>query len=84
MALHALGDSVAGTEPQTLETFVDTINDWLAQRLQTTHSDTLRMLRLAEVWQRINQAVREANTYNLERKPLVFRVFGWLAEAARG
>jgi hypothetical protein len=23
-------------------------------------------------------------TFNLERKPLVFNVFGWLAEASRG
>jgi DNA polymerase-3 subunit delta' len=28
--------------------------------------------------------VREAETYNLERKPLVFSVFGLLAEATRG
>ena len=32
----------------------------------------------------INRAARDAETYNLERKPLVFSVFGWLAEAARG
>ena len=40
--------------------------------------------RLAEVWERVNQAARDAAEYNLERKPLVFNVFGLLAEATRG
>jgi DNA polymerase-3 subunit delta' len=41
------------------------------------------MLRIAEAWDKVNQAARDADEYNLERKPLVFSVFGWLAEAAR-
>ena len=32
-ALHALGDALAGTDPQPLAALVDTINVWLAQRL---------------------------------------------------
>jgi len=39
---------------------------------------------LAEAWERINQAARDAETYNLERKPFVFNTFGLLAEATRG
>ena len=31
----------------------------------------------------MNKAGREAEDYNLDRKPLVFSVFGQLAEAAR-
>ena len=31
----------------------------------------------------VNNAAREAEAYNLDRKPLVFSVFGRLAEAAR-
>ena len=46
--------------------------------------DIGRLARLAEAWERINQAARDAATYNLERKPLVFSVFGLLAEATRG
>jgi len=38
---------------------------------------------MAQAWERINQAASDADEYNLERKPLVFRVFGELAEAAR-
>jgi DNA polymerase-3 subunit delta' len=39
---------------------------------------------MADVWDRLNRAAREVETFNLERKPMVFNVFGWLAEAARG
>jgi DNA polymerase-3 subunit delta' len=40
-------------------------------------------MRVAEAWQKVNQAARDAEAYNLERKPLVFAVFGALAEATR-
>ena len=83
-ALHALGDAIAGTDPQPLAAFVDTINAWLAQRLDLKEDDSGRLARLAEAWERINQAARDAAEYNLERKPLVFSVFGLLAEATRG
>ena len=32
-ALHALGDALGGTDPQTLATFMDLVNGWLSQRL---------------------------------------------------
>jgi DNA polymerase-3 subunit delta' len=83
-ALHALGDALAGTDPQPLAAFVDTVNAWLSQRLDGNPGEIGRMARLAEAWERFNQAARDAETYNLERKPLVFGVFGWLAEATRG
>ena len=43
-----------------------------------------RAHRLADASESINRAARDAETYNLERKPLVFSVFGLLAEATRG
>jgi DNA polymerase-3 subunit delta' len=82
-ALHALSDALAGTEAQTLRTFLDTINAWLAARLSNGAQDNVRNVRVATAWQRINNATQEADTYNLDRRPLVFAVFGWLAEAAR-
>jgi DNA polymerase-3 subunit delta' len=83
-ALHALGDAIGGTEPQKLEAFVDTVNEWMAARSSNGGQDARRMRQLAGAWDRINAAAREADEYNLDRKPLVFAVFGWLAEAARG
>jgi DNA polymerase-3 subunit delta' len=86
-ALHALGDRLAGTDPRPLNSLVDTINAWLAQRLErqgATQGEIGRMARLAEAWEGVNAAARDAETYNLERKPFVFGVFGLLAEATRG
>jgi DNA polymerase III subunit delta' len=80
-ALHALGDALGGYEPQRLASFIDAVNEWLAARLACASRE--RMLRIAEAWDKVNQAARDADEYNLERKPLVFSVFGWLSEAAR-
>ena len=82
--LHALGDALAGTDPQPFVAFLDTINDWLSRRLNGGHAELPRLARLAEASERINVSARDAETYNLERKPLVFSVFGLLAEATRG
>jgi DNA polymerase III subunit delta' len=87
--LHALGDALAGTEPTTLIAFLDTVNAWLAERLarppqDLSRNDLSRLARVAGAWEKINAAGRDAYEYNLDRKPLVFNVFGWLAEATRG
>jgi DNA polymerase-3 subunit delta' len=82
-ALHALGDEIAGTQAETLSAFMDAINAWLGTRLSSGAQDTARLARIAEVWASVNQAAREAEAYNLDRKPLVFSVFGQLVEAAR-
>jgi len=82
--LHALGDALAGTDPQPLAAFLDAVNAWLAQRLDGGRGDLARLDRLAEASEHINAAARDTETYNLERKPFVFNVFGLLAEATRG
>jgi DNA polymerase-3 subunit delta' len=83
-ALHVLGDRFYGTDAATLAAFVDTVNAWLSARLKGTAAEPDRMARLAEVWDKVNQAARDVNDYNLDRKPYVFNVFAWLAEASRG
>jgi DNA polymerase-3 subunit delta' len=82
-ALHALGDRLAGTETATLAAFVDAVNGWFSDRLAAPQ-DGARLDALAQAWEKVNGAARDAETYNLDRKPLVFSVFGWLAEASRG
>lgn len=82
-ALHALGDAMGGADPKVLDAFMDLINGWLSARLVETGQEKARMVRVAETWERVNRAAHEVETYNLERKPLVFAVFGALAEAAR-
>ncbi len=81
--LHALGDALGGTDPTTLAAFMDLVNGWLSQQVAGGEGPLPRMARLAETWETVNRAAREVEAYNLERKPLVFAVFGALAEAAR-
>jgi DNA polymerase-3 subunit delta' len=84
-ALHALGDALAGGDARTLGAFMDVVNDWLSERLTAAAArETRQAGRVAETWEQVNRAARDAQAYNLERKPLVFSVFGLLAEAARG
>ncbi len=81
-ALHALGDALGGTEPRTLAAFMDMVDGWLSARLDADARDLRRMARVAQAWDKVNRAAREVEAYNLERKPLVFAVFGALAEVA--
>jgi DNA polymerase-3 subunit delta' len=82
-ALHALGDAIGGSEPQTLAAFMDLVNGWLSAQLDTTANTNLRMAEVAKAWEKVNRAARDVEIYNLERKPLVFSVFGLLSQAAR-
>jgi DNA polymerase-3 subunit delta' len=60
------------------------VRDWLSARLADELRQGSRLERLAQAWDDVNRTAREVEMFNLERKPLVFKVFGWLAEAARG
>ena len=83
--LHALGDALGGSDRVALGAFIDSVERWIAARLRaddsTVNANLPRLARLAEVWEKINRAARDTQEYNLERKPLVFSVFGLLAEA---
>ena len=80
--LHALGDSIERGD-DLFEVFIDTARNWLSGRLDRT-AEPARLARVAEAWDKLNRAAVDTETYNLERKPLVFNVFSLLAEAARG
>src|SRR6202158_3613689 len=83
--LHALGDALGGSDRVALGAFIDSVDRWVSQRLRAddanANANLPRLARLAEVWEKINRAARDTAEYNLERKPLVFSVFGLLAEA---
>lgn len=82
-ALHALGEALSGSEPQTLAAFMDMVNAWLSARLDADTRGVAHMAKAAQTWEKVNRAARDVESYNLERKPLVFSVFGLLAETAR-
>jgi DNA polymerase-3 subunit delta' len=82
-ALHALGDQL-DRDRGLLDVFAGALRDWLSARLDTEVSNPGRLARTADLWDRLNRSARDVETYNLERKPLVFTIFGLLAEASRG
>jgi DNA polymerase III subunit delta' len=82
-AVHGLGDALGYSDPASLATFMDIINEWLSQQLDNEVHDKRRLARVAQIWEQINIAARNVEEYNLERKPLVFAVFGLLSEAVR-
>jgi DNA polymerase-3 subunit delta' len=79
--LHALGDAISGSDRVALSAFIDSISQRLRAESANANANLPRLARLAEVWEKINSAARDTESYNLERKPLVFSVFGLLAEA---
>ncbi len=81
--LHALGDSL-GRDETAFAAFVDAVRDWLSARISVAEAEPRRLDRMAEVWEKLNATARDVTDYNLERKPLVFNVFDWLAAATRG
>ena len=81
--LHALGDAL-GRDENAFAAFVDAVRDWLSARVTAARAEPSRLARFADVWDRLNKAARDVEIFHLERKPMVFNVFGWLAEASRG
>ncbi|MGB3447107.1 MAG: DNA polymerase III subunit delta' [Xanthobacteraceae bacterium] len=83
--LHALGDALGGSDRTTLAAFTDSVDRWVTGRLRgdVTNADLAQLARLAEVWEKISRAARDVESFNLDRKPLVFSVFDQLSEATR-
>ena len=85
--LHALGDALGTSDRVALGAFIDCVDRWIGERMHADepglNANLPRLARLAEVWEKINKAARETESYNLERKPLVFSVFSLLADATR-
>jgi DNA polymerase-3 subunit delta' len=83
-ALHALGDTLGGADQRKVAGVIDTINGWLSAQVAQAPQDKSRLARVAQAWEKVNRAAAEAEEFNLDRKPLIFNMFGVLAEAARG
>ena len=83
-ALHALGDAIGGADQRKVAGVIDAINGWLSAQVAQVPQDKIRLARVAEAWEKVNRAAAEAEEFNLDRKPLIFNVFGVLAEASRG
>jgi DNA polymerase-3 subunit delta' len=82
--LHALGDALGRSDESAFTAFVDAVRDWLSARVTVAGAEPGRLVRMAEVWEKLNTAARDVEIFHLERKPFAFNVFGWLAAATRG
>ena len=66
------------------QTMRETVLDWIIAQVDR-HADegVHRLAPLAELWEKIEQAVREAESYNLDRRALALNMFNDLAAAVR-
>ena len=81
--MHALGARLQGDRSDGLDLFVEAVSDWVAAVVTEGQWERRRLVRLGEVWEKVRRAAAEADTFNLDRKALVFRIFTELADAAR-
>ncbi len=88
--VHALADRVtARNNSKDYETMLAAIDAWLDIRVQhgarTYQGDCARRLApYALVWEKLAQAARGAEIFNLDKRPFVVSLFADLAAAARG
>lgn len=66
------------------ETMRETVLDWLSAQVHARAAEGAhRLAPLAEVWEKTEQAIREAERYNLDRRALALNMFNDLAAATR-
>ena len=84
-ALVALAEGVGGRGREAdLDVAMGLVFDWVAARVEAEAGQGAhRLASLVEVWEKCARAAREAEDYNLDRRPLVISMFGELADAMR-
>jgi DNA polymerase III subunit delta' len=86
-ALHRLADRLGAAEAiEPGAILVDTVLDWIDARVraQARGGDGAhRLAPLAEVWEKVRAAARDAEALNLDKRPLLLSVFADLAQATR-
>jgi DNA polymerase III subunit delta' len=83
--LLGLAESVAGRDKEAdLAILLDTIEEWLSEHVRAhAGQGAHRLAPLAQVWDKAQRAAREAEIYNLDRRPLVLSLFQDLSDAVR-
>jgi DNA polymerase-3 subunit delta' len=84
-ALYRLAEQFAKRDAEAaFELMRDVVLGWIGERIAADAGQGARVLApLVEVWEKSARAAREAESYNLDRRPLVISLFGDLAEAVR-
>lgn len=83
--LYGLAERLAGRDAaEDFGTALDVMAEWTAGTVRARAGEGARRLApLVEVWEKNARAAREAEAFNLDRRPLVIAMFGDLAEAVR-
>jgi DNA polymerase III subunit delta' len=87
--IHTLAERVAArNSSKDYESLLAAIDDWLDARVLygagAFGEDCVQQLApYVVVWEKLAEAVQEAETFNLDRRPLVLSLFAGLAAAAR-
>ena len=81
----ALGERLADRRrPEDFALALDAVQRWLALKVEANQGlGPARLAPLAEVCEKLTDAAREVETYNLDRRAFVMTSFGDLAEAVR-
>lgn len=80
-----LGEALAqrGTE-QEFELAMECVERWISQKLhETEHGGIGSLAQLVEVCEKLRKTMREADIFNLDRRPLVLALFDDLARVMR-
>lgn len=82
---HAMAEGLAGrANDADFEVAIETIFGWLSdQARQAAGEGAARLAPLAEVWDKVARALREAKGFNLDRRALILSLFTDLADALR-
>jgi DNA polymerase-3 subunit delta' len=85
--VHRLGDRIAGSAAvDDFYSVTDALFDWLDAQVHLgaqAGEGAGRLAPYAEVWEKVADAVREAEALNLDKRPLVLSIFADLAAAVR-
>jgi DNA polymerase-3 subunit delta' len=84
--VHALAERMTGRDGAAgFELLVGFVLDWLHLRMMSgVAGGEGRLATWAELWEKTARAAREAEIYNLDRRPLVLAIVSDLAAASRG
>jgi DNA polymerase-3 subunit delta' len=87
--VHALADRIALPDSDAdFESMIGAVFDWLQGQVRDKTNlggarQARRLAPYAEVWERVSEAARETETFNLDKRPLVMSIFAGLAAASR-
>ncbi len=84
-AILAIAETLAGRAgEEDFALAMETVRRFVSARIeQEADRGAARLAPLVEVWEKIAQAVRDAESYNLDRRPLILSMIRDLSEAMR-